>query len=83
MKNTAQQKREAAIGVIKESARRWSAGYIVRDQIAEFTGGAYSSRYFANLDSRREGVQNSFKVGRRQCYPIESLVNFLISRLEV
>ena len=83
MKTIAQQKREAAIGVIESAARKYGSTFITRDQIGEFTGGAFSPRYMANLDSKNVGVQGAFKVGRRQCYPIDSLCEWLISRLEV
>jgi hypothetical protein len=85
MKTEAQLRREAAIAVIESAARKYGSTFITRDQISEFTGGAFSPRYMANLDCRKEGVgvPNSFKVGRRKCYPIDSLCEWLISRLEV
>jgi len=59
------------------------AAFICRGKIGDFTGGAISAGYIANLDSIGKGPEGAFKAGRRQCYPVESLVNWLISRLEV
>lgn len=75
--------REAATAVIKAAAAKFEGTFICRDKVESFTGGALSARYLANLDSRNEGIPGAFKVGRRQCYPIEALVSWLISRLEV
>ena len=79
----AQQKREAATSVIKQAAAICKTTFIARDMIGGFTGGALSPRYLANLDSQGVGPKGAFKLGRRQCYPIDSLVAWLISRLEV
>jgi len=57
---------------MEEVAIRWNT----RDKIGEFTGGAFSPRYMANLDCRQEGVPNSFKVGRRQCNQVTGIWNW-------
>ena len=77
------QNREAAIAVIRQAGEKCKSTFICRDKIGDFTGGAISAGYIANLDSIGEGPEGAFKAGRRQCYPVESLVNWLISRLEV
>jgi hypothetical protein len=78
-----QNNKEAAIAVIKAAAAKVEGTFISREKIEAFTGGAIKARHLANLDSRNEGVPGAFKVGRRQCYPIDSLVTWLINRLEV
>ena len=75
-------KKEAAIAVIRAAAEKYPSTFICRDRIEEFTGGAIGSRHLANLDSLGLGISGAFKIGRRQCYPVESLVEWLISRLE-
>ncbi|MDR3631385.1 MAG: hypothetical protein P4L42_13735 [Desulfocapsaceae bacterium] len=75
--------KEAAIDCIRQAAAKYPSTIICRDEVPSFTGGALSAGYLANLDSKGEGPANPFKFGRRQCYPVDSLVNWLISRLEV
>ena len=79
----AQQSREAAISVIRQAGEKYKSPFICRDEVPTFTGGALSAGYLANLDSKGEGPANPFKFGRRQCYPVDSLVEWLINRLEV
>lgn len=75
--------RQVAVECIRAAAAKYSSTIICRDEVPAFTGGALSSAYMANLDSSGEGPANPFKMGRRQCYPVDSLVEWLISRLEV
>jgi hypothetical protein len=74
--------RSAAIEVIRASAAKYGSTYISRDKVEMFTGGAIRARNLANLDSLGKGVPGAFKLGRRQCYPIANLVQWLIDRLE-
>jgi len=78
-----EQEREAAIAVIKAAAAKLESTFICRDKVESFTGGAIKARHLANMDSAHLGVAGAFKVGRRQCYPVDSLVDWLISRLDV
>ena len=75
--------KEKAIECIRLAAAKYPSTIICRDEVPAFTGGALSAGYMANLDSSGEGPANPFKMGRRQCYPVESLVEWLINRLEV
>jgi hypothetical protein len=77
------QRNEKAIECIRQAAEMYPSTMIAREEVPAFTGGALSAGYMANLDSEGQGPANPFKVGRRQCYPVESLVAWLISRLEV
>jgi hypothetical protein len=76
---------QAAIALILQNAEAWQSEIVPRHKIDEFTGGAYSPAYFANLDSdsKRQGVDGAFKIGRHVCYPKKNLSDFLISKLEV
>lgn len=82
MKFERQDNKEAAIAVIKAAAAKAEGTFICRDKVESFTGGAIKARHLANLDCRNQGVVGAFKVGRRQCYPVDALVDWLISRLE-
>ena len=75
--------RSAAIEVVRASAAKYESTYISRDKVETFTGGAVRARNLANLDSLGQGPRGAFKLGRRQCYPVEALVEWLVSRLEV
>jgi hypothetical protein len=75
--------KEAAIECIRQAAAKYPSTIICRDEVPVFTGGALSAGYIANLDSQKTGIPGAFKIGRRQCYPVENLVNWLIGRLEV
>lgn len=62
---------------------RWPSTIVSRSKVPEFTGGIVSSRYLANLDSAGLGVEGAFKIGRQVCYPVDALIDWLISRVEV
>ena len=74
--------KEKAIECIKAAAAKYPSTIICRDEVPAFTGGALSAGYMANLDSKGEGPSNPFKFGRRQCYSVLSLTEWLIGRLE-
>ena len=76
-------KKETAIAVIRSAAERWPSSLVARNSIREFTGGLYSPSYLANCDSKGMGPEGSFHIGRQKAYSIDSLCNWLISRLEV
>lgn len=74
--------KKAAEKVIRNTAEKWPAAFVARTKIREFSGGLISPGTAANLDSLGCGIEGSFKVGRQVAYPVESVVNFLIARLE-
>jgi len=75
--------KEDAIETILEAARMQKSAFISRDQIGEFTGGAFSPRYMANLDSLGLGPDGTFKLGRKKMYSLRPLVQWMIARLKV
>lgn len=68
-------------GIIKA----YPCGFIPRMEIGKATGGLLSPEYMCNLDSNRdvEGIRGRFKVGRKVCYPVQSVVEFLEKRTQV
>jgi len=66
-------------GIIKNNP----CGYIIREKIGQATGGLINSRTAANLDCKGEGIKGRFKIGRKVCYPVHALVEFLEERAEV
>jgi hypothetical protein len=69
------------VQVIYKTAALWRSSFVARTQISEFTGGLYSPQYMSNLDGKGLGIKNSFKIGRKICYPVVSVVDWLIGKL--
>ncbi len=61
-------------------AARWPSAIVSRGEIGRFTGGAVSSKSLANEDCNETGPQGRFCIGRRVCYPVDSLIQWLKSR---
>ena len=59
------------------------AGYILRTNLSEKTGGLLHGRTMANLDSMGEGIPGRISIGRKVAYPVESVVQYLQSRVSV
>ena len=64
-------------------ANNWPSRIVARHRIYDFSGGSMSSKYIANLDSRGEGPKGRFRVGRKICYPVDSLIAWLEERSEL
>jgi len=58
----------------------WGAPFVARECIGRFSGGLVHRRTLANLDSRGQGPDGKFKIGRKVGYPVESVVEWLESR---
>lgn len=65
-----------------ELAKRWPSPIVARHEVSKFSGGAIHPRTIANMDSRGEGPKGRFRIGKKVCYPVESLVEWLKSRAE-
>lgn len=61
-------------------ADRWPSTVVARTEIRNFTGGLYSPGRLANLDSLGEGPREKVRVGRKVCYPVTSLIEWLEER---
>jgi hypothetical protein len=62
---------------------KWQAPIVARTEIREFSGGALSEKYMANLDSAGMGPTGRFRCGRKIVYPVAELVAWLESRSAV
>ena len=72
------------ISAIMESlADKWPSTFVARSDVPKFTGGLISEKYIANLDSRGEGPDGRFRSGRKICYPVSNMCNWLISRSQI
>jgi len=59
------------------------SGYILRTNLSEKTGGLLHGRTMANLDSLGEGIPGKISIGRKVAYPVESVVEYLQSKVTV
>lgn len=64
-------------------AARWPSAWVARTAISQFTGGAISEKYLANLDSLGKGPKSRLRVGRKILYPTISLCEWLAERTEL
>lgn len=71
---------ENQIKAIKAIADRWKSNIVSRREVELFTGGAVTARNLANLDCKGEGPDGSFYIGRNRVYPVNAMVDWLISR---
>ena len=62
---------------LKCLAEKWPSAVVARTQIRSFTGGLYSEKYLANLDSQKKGPAGRFTVGRKVVYPVKELIEWL------
>jgi len=60
-------------------AEKWPSSLVSRNKIAAFTGGLITPGRIANLDSEGKGPE-AFKVGRKVCYPVQPLIEWLSNR---
>ncbi len=61
--------------------RKWSSEIVARREVAAFTGGMISPGTLANFDSKKEGPEGAFRIGRNVGYPVDSFIKWLESRI--
>ena len=59
------------------------SGYILRTNLSEKTGGLLHGRTMANLDSQKIGIPGKISIGRKVAYPVQSVVEYLQSKITV
>lgn len=66
-------------------AESWPAPLVARDQkhLDKFSGGLLNASTLAAEDSRGTGPKGRVRVGRKVAYPVESLIEWMQSKLEV
>ncbi|MBS3919085.1 MAG: hypothetical protein KG012_09360 [Deltaproteobacteria bacterium] len=62
---------------------KWGSTVVAREEIRNFSGGAISEKYVANLDSQGRGPSGRFRCGRKILYPVDDLIRWLEARSEV
>ena len=66
----------------RELEKRWPSSLVARTSISDFTGGAISEKYLANLDSLGLGPDGRIRIGRKICYPVAEVVRWLEKRTQ-
>lgn len=73
---------KAPASLIKKMGEDWECGFVPRSKVPDFTGGLYSVGTMSNADYLKVGPKGGFRLGRQWCYPVDSLVDWLIGKLE-
>jgi hypothetical protein len=81
VKEAKKQKLQSVAQVIRSAGEKWPTSFVSRAQIPNFTGGAIAVGTIANLDSQGNGPAGAFRIGRHVCYPVDSLVEWLIQHV--
>jgi hypothetical protein len=63
-----------------EMVARWPSAIVSRQEAGKCSGGAVSPKFLANCDSLGTGPKGRFNIGRRVCYPVDSLIDWLRAR---
>ena len=66
----------------KSLKEKWPSAIVAREEIRNFTGGAMTEKYLANLDSQKAGPDERVRIGHKVCYPVDSLIKWLEKRSE-
>jgi hypothetical protein len=61
-------------------AENWTAPYVERQHLIEFSGGLLDPGTMANHDSAGTGPAGRVKVGRKVIYPVQELIAWLEAR---
>lgn len=60
---------------------KWPSAIVARTKVEEFSGGLLKSRSMANADSKGEGPEGRIKMGNLVAYPVDSLIEWMESRI--
>lgn len=68
---------------LSDLSKKWPSAVVARREVRNFSGGAMTPKYLANLDSSGHGPPGRFRVGRKVVYPVKPFVKWLEARTEV
>ncbi len=63
--------------IFSKMAAHWPSYIVARAEIKNFTGGGISPKTIANADSEGTGPATRVVIGRRVCYPVSDLIEWL------
>ena len=61
-------------------AEKWPSSIVSRSEVGTFSGGAVSPKFLANADSAGFGPAEKIMIGKRVCYPVNALTDWLRAR---
>ena len=64
----------------REMKARWPSAIVSRQEAGRFSGGAVSPKLLANADCEQTGPAGRFNIGRKVCYPVNCLIDWLRAR---
>jgi hypothetical protein len=74
--------KDATVATLRQMSQKWPSTFVARSEISKFSGGLLASGTAANNDSAGTGIPGAFRVSRKIAYPVDSAIEWLISRLE-
>ena len=77
LKKVKPKKVEGKMAILK---KKWPSEVVTRDLVKEFSGGMITSRTLANYDSLGKGPANRFMSGKKVCYYVDDLIEWLEKR---
>lgn len=57
-------------------------GLIPRSEIERATGGILCARTMSNADSRKDGIGTKVYVGKKICYPINDVIEYIVQKMK-
>ena len=67
----------------QKTADNWPSEIVARQEVSRFTGGLFTPKTMANLDSLGEGPKRKVRYKRKVGYPKKELVTWLCSQSAV
>lgn len=61
---------------------KWPSTIVSRKKVPEFSGYTIATGTMANEDCKGTGPEGRFRIGSNICYPVDSLIDWLIARAE-
>ena len=65
----------------KKLKENWGSPIVARTEIQRFTGGIVHGRTIANMDALGTGPKERIRIGRKVAYPVDSIIEWLQSRV--
>ena len=67
---------------LEKLKEKWPSPFVKRKDIEKFSFGIINRATIASADSRGNGIENRFYIGRKVAYPIESVLKWLKEKVE-
>ena len=66
--------------IFKKMVEKWPSAVVATSEVRKFSGGAVSGKSLANQRCLGQPVPESFLIGSKRVYPVESLAEWLRGR---